>query len=232
MDKLREKREIERSEALDKTAKIISSLIPGGASVYETYRALVMPLHEQKANEWQRDVIKRLAKLESDKKINLTELQSNEDFNTIITRATVLTLQNHEAEKLEAFRNITIKNALGEDLNFDLQMIFLRLVDELTVTHIQILNFLDNPKKWYETSIRSPNSQSLGIVLIIQNAFPSLLHEKELVKQLINELQTAGLLKTMSLRVIVKGEDNLVSRTTKLGKDFINFIGDYQKSVG
>lgn len=41
----KQKREIAQSEARDRTANIISGLVPGGSSIYELFTALVQPLH-------------------------------------------------------------------------------------------------------------------------------------------------------------------------------------------
>src|SRR5690554_2930058 len=107
-----EKREIARSEARDKTAKIISGLIPGGSSAYELFTALVQPLHVQRREEWIEDVTRRLHKLEQEEKIDLKTLSESEEFNTIITRSTLLAIQTHQEKKKKALSKIVTNSSL------------------------------------------------------------------------------------------------------------------------
>ena len=143
----KQKREIAQSEARHKTLKIVSGLVPVGATLYELFTAIVTPLHEQRREEWMREVAMRLDKLEKEGVVNLEDLSQNEEFNTIITRATLLALQTHQKEKKNAFKNIVTETALhitADDLDFDEMHVMLTILERLSSLHIYLLTMMDN----------------------------------------------------------------------------------------
>ncbi|MFH5832360.1 hypothetical protein [Halalkalibaculum sp. DA384] len=206
MDELREKKEIEKSEAIDKTAKVISSLIPGGGSVYETFRALVTPLHEKKQKEWQKDVIKRLAKLEQEEKIDLEELQNDEEFNAIITRATVLTLQNHQKEKLDALRNVVINSAIDDEIDFDLKHYFLLFIDQISPLHILLLKIFKDPGSYAsKRGVEIGNMMATSAMSTLKKIQPDLEEKEQLVELAWDDLSDMKLVTTDSLKAMASG---------------------------
>jgi hypothetical protein len=56
MSGLKEKREIEQSEARYKLAKVLAGMVPLESSVYELITTIVVPLHEKKKREFLNDL--------------------------------------------------------------------------------------------------------------------------------------------------------------------------------
>ena len=76
-------------------------------------------------------------------KIDINVLQNklnNEEFYTVFLKVLNKSISNHREEKLIAFRNILFNDIVNEEMSFDEVSFYIRLVDELTVDQIKILN--------------------------------------------------------------------------------------------
>lgn len=224
----KQKREIAQSEARDKTAKIISSFVPGGTAAYELLTTLVVPLHEKKKREFINDLAIRLKRLEEQGKVDFEELAQNEEFNTIITKAILLAQQNHQKEKLEALRNITIHSAIDLPkglLEFDKMEYFLSILERITPTHIFLLktfhdpNAVPNERKAKYTPNLPANSEQLIKIL-----YPELNKKMPLVTQYWRELNSLGLLHGDTMAIGRHTKHKYQKLTTELGDQFLEMI--------
>lgn len=233
------KSEIERSEALYKTAKIISGLLPGGGSVYELFIAIVKPLHEQRREEWVREVTLRLHKLEQEERVNLKELAENEEFNTIITKATVLAQQTHQQEKIEALRNVVVNSAekLSENvMDFEEVDFFLSIVSSINPIQIWLLKFAMDPGKIAHekgiilTPLNKVAVQKPGIELkrYLFAVLPDLQKKEALIEYSWNELTRFGFVKNISFESLALHADVGQSAITDEGKSFLAFISSIE----
>jgi hypothetical protein len=231
----KQKREIAQSEARDKTAKIISGLVPGGGSVYETFTAIVQPLHERRREEWVREVTLRLHKLEQEKKINLKELAENEEFNTIITKATLLAQLTHQKEKLEALRNVVLNSAekLSKNvMDFEEVDFFLSILSSINPIQIWLLKFAVDPVKFAidkgilltpinKESVRESSIELKRYLFAVQ---PDLQKKEALIEYSWNELSRFGFVKNISFESVMPSTDVGQSAITDEGKSFLAFI--------
>ena len=224
----KEKREISQSEVRDRTAKIISGLIPGGRSAYELFTAIVQPLHEKRKEEWVREVAIRLNQLERREKINLEELSRNEEFNTIITRATLLAQQTHQKEKHEALRQVVIKSAV--DLpqlvkNFDETDYFLTIIEQINPVQISLLKLFHNPEpKVKDLKSKIPGDPTLNSRQIISYLYPELQKKMEMISQYWRELQRLGLMIGNDITIGRHTKHKIQKLTTDLGGRFLKMI--------
>jgi hypothetical protein len=103
------------------------------------------PLRGKRLNDWCEELRLRLNDL-SEKVSELTPeaLAKNEAFVSAFAQASQVALKTHQAEKLEALRNVVLNIALGHCPADDLQTIFLNLVDSFTTVHLQLLRFYQN----------------------------------------------------------------------------------------
>lgn len=76
------------------------------------------------------------------------KLATNETFITVAMQASQMAVRNHQKEKLQALRNAVLNSALPNPPQEDEQMIFLRLIDQLTPWHLRVLGLLNNPVEW------------------------------------------------------------------------------------
>ena len=119
-------------------ATAILSTIPGAAELFEHF---IMPPLEKRREEWREKVAEALKKLEANYGFNLEHLQSNEHFITIVVQATTIAVRNHQKEKIKALQNALINSATNSDVDDDIQLLFIRYIDELTPSHLKMLNF-------------------------------------------------------------------------------------------
>jgi hypothetical protein len=69
------------------------------------------------------------------------------------------------------------------------QLMFIRLVDELTALHLQILRFMRDPADWFEHhKIPKPDVITGTRPLILVSAFPALAGDAEVFSQVMSEL--------------------------------------------
>jgi hypothetical protein len=120
--------------------------------------------------------------------MDLSELATNEEFLSVLHSATAMALREHDEGKLAALRNAVRNTALEPEANSDLHGMFLRLVEELTPAHMQILAFYKDPPLWVENGMA-------GVPPGARPAIPLLAAENPDVWQLFSsQLVNRGLL--------------------------------------
>lgn len=239
MDKkefLRQKREIERSEDTHKALRLKSSLIPGGAKVYDTFTALVQPMYEKRKDGWLNLLMHDLVRREEEGLISLEKLSKNEEFVTIVTKATILAQQNHQKEKLDALRNIVLNStewlSKGEPI-FDWSHKFLMIVDQISPLHILLLKTFQNPaKEAQEQNINFDEMVSASNKEVFFRIYPGLKDRTALANQCWKELYRFGFVASDNFSK-TEGTENmpylhnhgkLLSQTTDFGNKFLDMI--------
>ncbi|NES68484.1 MAG: hypothetical protein F6K24_26240 [Okeania sp. SIO2D1] len=119
-------------------------------------------------------------------------------------------------------RNAVLNSAIPNSLKDDIQAIFLKWIDEFTVSHIRLLRMLHYINNYnYEQFLAN---------------LPDLEKNRDFYNQILLELSGKGLIKLSENYVVIdpvaikKVEDidkiikSKESRTTDLGKQFIQFI--------
>ena len=159
---------------------------------------------------------------------NLTpeKLAANEAFVTVAMQASQVAIRNHQQAKLEALRNAVLNSALPNPPQEDEQMIFLRLIDQLTPWHLRVLSVLDNPTAWMErNSIRNPGWGMGGVSAVLEHCLSDLRGQRDTYEQIVRDLQAEGLVSQgQFINVTMTGNGMVQSRTTDRGKRFIRFI--------
>ena len=208
--------------------RAVVSLVPAAGGplqvVFENF--FTSPIEKRKEAWLQQlaDVLKevegRVAELTPDK------LAENEVFVTVAMQASQIALRNHQQAKLEALRNAVLNAALPNPPQEDDQMIFLRLVDQLTPWHLRVLSVLDDPVRWMERhSVVNPAWGMGGTSTVLEHCLPDLRGQRDTYDQIVRDLQSEGLLgQGQFLHVMMTGGGMVGSRTTDRGKRFIRFI--------
>ena len=70
---------------------------------------------------------------------NFEALKQNEEFATTVLHATKVAMFTHRKEKHEMLRNAVLNSALPDAPVDDERLVFLNLVDEFSVAHVQVL---------------------------------------------------------------------------------------------
>jgi hypothetical protein len=210
--------------------KAALSFIPPAPDLFEYF---VRPPLQKRLEKWQEDIAQALRDLEKNPGINLETLQNNERFITIIVQTTQIAVRNHQREKLHALRNAIVNSAINPNLEEDLQLTFIRFIEELTPLHLSLLMFLVS----HEDSLKSLTSYPSIYQLVSSNITDSL--SKDQFKMLMGDLNARGLIwisqdiddfediYQASAILDMSTKDDLPRIiVTNIAKEFIGFISD------
>ena len=197
-----------------------------GSAATELFTHIVMPPIEKRRIAWMHDIGERLAKLESQGDIDLSELQENPEFIDTVIQTTQLSLRTSEVEKIEYFKNALLNTALGDTPDQSESQMFLNLIDSYTIWHIRILKLVDNPSLWFENNnLEAPtNIMGGGLKIVLEIAFPELKGRNDFYDLVWEDLSRAGLHKSSSLGGMMTSSGLMQNRTTELGKRFLQYI--------
>jgi hypothetical protein len=127
-----------------RVAKAGLSAVPvAGGPIAELFDALVVPPLEKRREAWREEVADGLRRLETERGLSLEDLQSNEAFISLLVQATVVAIRNHHIEKRESLRNCVVNAASNSDIDSDIQLSYVRYIDELSPSHIELLKAID-----------------------------------------------------------------------------------------
>ncbi|MFD1772061.1 hypothetical protein [Sphingobacterium suaedae] len=224
-------KDINKTTAKDVTyaaAKAILGSIPvvGGAAT-ELFGLVVTPPVEKRRQQWMEAVAGKLAELDQQGTTDVSKLSADEEFIDVVLQATSLAIKTSEREKLAALKNAVINTAANESPGKTKSHIFLNLVDAFTAWHIKILALYDDPKGWFEANSKNPpNLMSGGLSAVLKAAYPDIAAETELRSLIWKDLHDAGLHNSSELNTMMSGDGMMSSRTTRLGKEFLEFISE------
>ncbi len=158
--------------------------------------------------------------------LSAEKLAANETFVTVAMHASQMAIRNHQKEKLQALRNAVLNSGLPNPLQEDEQMVFLRLIDQLTPWHLRVLGLFDNPVEWMKRNgIAYPGWSLGGASTVIEHCFPDFRGQRDTYEQIIRDLQADGLVREGKfLHVTMTGHGMVEARTTDRGKRFMGFI--------
>ena len=229
-DEIRQKREGLASETKHKMAKIISSLIPGGSGVYELLTAITQPLYEKRIEEWRADISMRLVKLEKAEKVSIKALSKNDEFVSLVTKASLDAIQFHQKEKLKALKAIIVNSALRiktNDLNYEEQNMFLRIVERLDATQFIMLKLFHKPRLALANMGKPELINSTDRVsTLFLKVFPDLKDKTDLLSQMWADLHQNGLVSSNSFSgtfITYPGSDK-TTVVTGFGERFLKII--------
>jgi hypothetical protein len=121
--------------------RLVLSLFPNGAGTEILSLILAAPVVRRR-DEWLVEVASAVDDILKWKEgFTFENLQQNEQFISALIVATRIATSTHNKEKRRMLRNILIKVGTFCDIDEDLQFVYLRLVDDLSTTHVKILEF-------------------------------------------------------------------------------------------
>jgi hypothetical protein len=220
-----EEPKLSASDYLHKGIKALIGSLPGvGSIAAEVFATVFEAPIAKRRSQWINLIAESLIQLE--KKVdglNIEDLSRNEMFITTALQATQISLRNHQREKIEMLRNAVLNSALPNAPEDDVQLMFLNLIDILTLTHITALSVLDNPDKWiakyglkYDLKTR-PDT-------IIESIFSDFKQKREYYELIASELFSKGLIKENSLHLKSNAYGGLAKMSTSMGRHFLVFI--------
>ncbi|WP_445454216.1 hypothetical protein [Flavobacterium sp. 25HG05S-40] len=119
-------------------------MIPyAGSIASEVFGMIVTSPIVKRRQKWSELVVSKLKELEETKAIlNIDELAENEEFISFLMEASDIAIKSHQLEKLEALRNSIGNYFTKNSLDFDKKFSFLKVVEQITPTHLKILLFI------------------------------------------------------------------------------------------
>ncbi len=196
-----------------------------GATATELLNAIVTPPLERRRQEWMERIGNALRKLEEERGISLEDLKKNDVFLDIALQASQTALRTSQEEKQNALKNAVLNSSLTTSPDESMQQMFLNFIDFLTVWHLRLLAFLDNPEEWAKThGLDFSNISMGGISTLIETAFDELRGRRDLYDQLGKDLYSRGLINSENFHITTTGHGLMQSKTTGIGKQFLRFI--------
>jgi hypothetical protein len=168
-------------------------------------------------------------------------LYKNESFLTVVLQATSIALRNHQKEKLEALRNAIVNSVWPNAPDDDLKLMFINFIDSFTLTHLVILDFIDNPLAWCQTknlivdnsmfqyragsTAQDSNKLSESTQTFLIKIFPGIDNQVYFYDQVLQDLMSKGLVDGGSgANISVLDLHGTAFSTTNMGKLFKRFV--------
>lgn len=226
MDKLPTKKSA--GDLAHELGRAIVSVVPAaGGPLQVAFENIFASPIEKRKEAWLQQLAEVLTEVqERVKDLTPEKLAANEVFVTVAMQASQVAIRNHQQAKLEALRNAVKNSALPDPPHEDEQMIFLRLVDQLTPWHLRVLSLLDNPRDWMQRNVVAyPGWGTGGVSTVVEHCLPDLGGQRDTYDQIVRDLQVEGLLvQGQFLHLTMTGNGMVESRTTDRGRRFIKFI--------
>jgi hypothetical protein len=121
---------------------LLSAIPIGGGAAVEFFNVLITPPIEKRRQQWMTEIASAIDQLQKENAELLPRLQKDTAFHSLLLQASWAAVRNHHAEKLLALKNAVVNSARDAGPSDDLQLLFVRYVDELTPTHLVVLRFL------------------------------------------------------------------------------------------
>ncbi len=212
--------------ALEVGKAIISAIPTFGGPLQILFENIFSAPIEKRKQAWLEQLAQVVTEIQSRMEgLSVEKLAANDTFVTVAMQASQMAVRNHQKEKLQALRNAVLNSALPNPPQEDEQMIFLRLIDQLTPWHLRVLGLFNDPVEWMNGSgIAYPGWGMGGVSMVIEHCFPELRGQRDTYEQIVRDLQTDGLVKDGKfLHITMSGRGMVEARTTDRGKRFINF---------
>ena len=206
---------------------IVSAIPAAGGPIQVVFENVFSAPIEKRKQAWLEELADVVTELQQ-RVEGLTQenLAANEVFVTVAMQASQVAIRNHQNEKLEALRNAVMNSGLPNPPEEDEQLIFVRLIDQLTPWHLRLLALLNSPVQWMEQNgVAYPGWGMGGVSTVIEHCLPDLRGKRDTYEQLVRDLQGDSLVgQGQYLHVTMTGHGMIESRTTDRGKRFIKFI--------
>lgn len=208
------------------TRAILSAAPVAGGGLVELFSAVFRPPMARRFEAWIASVVNRLNELqERVDGFTIEALSENDTFVSTVMHATQTAVRNHQRDKLEALRNAVLNAALPNPPEEDLQLRFVRFIDELGPWHLRILKFFDDPLEWGKKhNIEYPKWRSATASGALEHAFSELQGRRDLYDQIVKDLDSPGLMRGGRLHTTMTARGIFEPRTTSMGKQFLAFI--------
>ena len=196
------------------TAAISAIPFVGGplATIFDKY----LPEYVQRRRNEMIDDIDNELKLLEERNSNFNT--DSEKFISTFIKCTKLSLEEHEKEKIEAYRNIILNSALPNESEFDESTLFINWIQELTIDEIRIIKAINSIDE-----VAFKDVKSNDIYQLLKVVYPNLPSDYLIICG--QDIMTKNIVMGKhSFRKDNNKESERQWYLTNLGERFVNFI--------
>ena len=146
----------------------------------------------------------------------------NDEFVSAVMQATSVAVRNHRREKIDALRHAVLNSALGKSPGDIKSAMFVALVDQFTVWHLQVLLMLSQLQATKGQN-ELPKARISQITEVVLRKIPELNTQKALTEIVVEDLCRKGLLYWVEGPTTAYTPQE-TSQITDLGKEFLQYI--------
>ena len=198
-----------------------------GSLMAATLSACFSATQENRTREWMEEMAEVVDELlDRVEGLEVQDLASSHEFYDAAVAAARIATATSAKEKHQALQNALFIIGMGDGLDADKRMIFLRYVNELTPSHMRFLRFLDNPPRWFIAhGLTWPsNITSGGLINVVQIAFPEWAKDRPFVDTIATELAARSLIDNPGLHTMMSANGLTARRTSEKGRELMMFI--------
>jgi len=186
-----------------------------GALIGELMEVIIIPEYAKKLERWFDFVDDTLKKLVEDNEETKRTLFENDEFLSIFQKSSRAYLNTVEQDKIPLLKAY-FKSAIQENTELNKKLIFLEILENLTVKHLMIL------KEVADNEISSDYQYQQALSEQLTNKYAD--GDKSYFKLLEQGFQNYHLLGYWSAEVVVDDKNQWNLRTSRIGKELIEFI--------
>ena len=202
----------------------LGSIPIAGAGLTELLAILITPSLDKRKYEWMTEVGQGLRDVES-RLSSLEDLQLKDNFIDVAIEASRIAISTSQEEVRSSLKNAVLNAAIAESVDESKQKLFLHFLDTFTEWHIKFIKLFDNPEQYMrEHRINLKNIYMGGITNLLDAAFSQLKGEEELAEAIWSDIYSRKLFNTPSIHGMMSAEGIVARRTSKLGREFLQFI--------
>lgn len=152
--------EVPKEGKYDKLHTLIKGAIgsiplPGSSLAAEVFGIILMQPVAKRRDAWMEAVAEAVLSLsEKLENFSIDKLREDEEFVSFLMEATQIALKNHQEEKLNLLQNSLQNFFRLNDASYDRKYSFLKIIESITATHLEILSFIVDNETHIIESIR------------------------------------------------------------------------------
>lgn len=190
----------------------------------------VLPsFHQKRFERWCDNIYYAILELEKNK-ISKEKLIADEEFISLLKESVSIASKTHQDEKHQLLKNALLNN-FDSPLTFDTKLIFTRLIESLTISHMFFLKLIDK----YADEIKDIKIFTEIKAILKKDSLSDIIPDNS-YRMIIRDLEKLNLIETgdVEFETIVRkpfglsagGEDKNLPyiAITNFGKDFIEYI--------
>ncbi|MCW3789553.1 hypothetical protein [Plebeiibacterium sediminum] len=185
--------------------------------------------HQKRFEIWCENIYKAIIELEENI-ISRENLLADEEFISLLKESVTIASKTHQEEKHQLLKNALINN-FNSYLAFDSKLIFTRLIDSLTISHLYFLRLIEKyateikDKKIF-TEIKEILKKDSMSEMIPDNSYQMIINDLEKLNLIaIGDLVFKNIVRKSGALLTGDGDKNLPYLTiTSFGNDFIKYI--------